>query len=295
MSLVDVLLTAEERQLYNEYRKLRYRGREPTEAMKQVNTKYKTLRYQLKDKKRKPMAKVEFAETGSIVIVGSDQSWQSQIGKQNAANSLIARGSAVYLTNTESEGRDAQNAMEDYLKAIEADPALLGNCHYLHNYRTYRTALELKAALDDKHMLGPFPVSVVIDCARTMGTLQPGMHVLSLAQELGAMIEGRVIVTGSWGSDGMPKPDPKKFRGDQVWVCDAGPNLALALKQHIPVVEHDHDILTFKGKVCFGGQIVFGQRKEGTPVTPPKSHAERQEIARIKRMEGHLDYPMPTE
>ena len=193
--------------------------------------------------------------TGSVLLIGHDQSWQSIVVGQIAAEALCDRGNVVYLTDSEGEGRAAATALQDRLRASGASlDALKGYC-FVDNVALYRGAHDLKAKIEAR--CAGKPSIIVRDLGSSWLETLPGAPWLDQADELAVLMDCPVLTAAHYGSSPRPAPDVTRYHADEVWVCHAGISLQLTLHRRKP----SDRIVKLKGRVMPYGVIDFEPAK----------------------------------
>jgi hypothetical protein len=201
---------------------------------------------------------IQLPTVGSVLFTGPDQSWQSVLVRQLAADALLNGATLIYLTDFEVEGREAEAALGDLLRAKGAAADALERYAYVPKVRQYPVSDDLQTRIERTRRMSRKPLVIVRDLGCALLELLPGASWLDEADELALLMDGLVLTAGHYGPEAKPAPDPLHYRADQVWTCSAGANLGLTLRRHKPT----ESTVKLRGHVHPYGIIAFANEME---------------------------------
>ena len=194
-------------------------------------------------------------DSGSILFIGAESNMQSIAARQIVGRTLLAGGSVKMLLATEYGGDAEIACVRDWLHGQGEGAKCLERLSALHRFRDYQTPEALADAITGKSEGAiKTPLLILRDAASDMTPLLPGASWLDLAEQVALLMSARVLTTGHYGPAAMPQPpDLLRYEADQVWLCQAGLNLSLTMRQRKPgeVVAHFNGVALPYGSVGF--------------------------------------------
>ncbi len=197
-------------------------------------------------------------ESGSILFIGAESNMQSIAARQIVGRTLLAGGSVKLLVADEYSGDADMATVRDWLHG-QNEIADLSRLSVLHRFRDYRDPETLARTITKNGMMDKAPLLILRDGASDMSPLMPGASWLDLAEQIALLMSCRVLTTGHYGPAAMPAPpDLLKYEADQVWLCQAGLNLSLTMREQKP----GDALVHFNGVALPYGAIGFENSEE---------------------------------
>jgi hypothetical protein len=198
-------------------------------------------------------------ESGSILFIGAEQQMASIAARQIIGRTLLAGGSVKMLVADDYSGDADMAQVRDWLNGQGENTKSLDRLSVLHRFRDYRDPEALVSAIERKGFADHKPLLIVRDGASDMSPLLPGASWLNLAEQLALTMSCRVLTTGHYGPAAMPAPpDLLKYNSDQAWLCQAGLNLSLTMREQKP----GNAVVHFNGVALPYGAIGFENNEE---------------------------------